>query len=153
MKTLSFLSTIFLLTACVGSANYELPNAQWPKEKAIAYTQALEADKDYALDFLIENTQDFPTRNLFLLLDILEGDRVVVKDTLRYFLADTKGNWYGDNFLGLSSSWKSLIRYQKLIKIKQAQNYTFSVRHGMRFDTLQGIQQIGFKLEEYTENQ
>ncbi|TVR43295.1 MAG: gliding motility lipoprotein GldH [Bacteroidia bacterium] len=93
----------------------------------------------------LRNTTDYPYRNLFLFLDIEFPDSRVLRDTIECILADRRGGWTGSGFGSVRAN-RFLFRDDVWFPVEGV--YRFTIIHGMRYDTLQGISDVGIRIEK-----
>jgi len=92
----------------------------------------------------IRNTTDYDYSNLYLFLDIEFPDGLVIRDTIECILAHRDGRWKGRGF-GRIRSHRFLFRDD--VWFPEQGTYYFRVTHGMRYDTLTGISDVGLRIE------
>ena len=63
-------------------------------------------------------------------------------------LASPQGEWYGRGF---TTSRQLLLPYHSDFQFLQLGNYTFRIRHGMRYDLLEGVEDMGLQVYEHLE--
>ncbi len=86
----------------------------------------------------VRHTNSYPYRNLWLELAYPADDSTIVADTVNIVLADVYGNWTGKG-MGVSHQLTDTVSTDfRLVRKKPV-----TVRHIMRTDTLEGIEQIG----------
>ena len=60
-------------------------------------------------------------------------------------LADEKGAWQGS---GIGDIWDNQLPIKKGVKFPLKGTYKFDFFHGMRFDDLPGIMEVGLRIEK-----
>lgn len=90
-----------------------------------------------ALEVALRHSSDYPYSNLWLEVTY-HSERHMMRDTLDITLADVYGRWLGSGF-GASYQQSVLINPSAVIDVTRP----VMVRHIMRVDTLQGIDQVG----------
>jgi gliding motility-associated lipoprotein GldH len=139
----------YLCTACTTPAVFEeivtLKDDQWMKNSAVNITLPVtDSLGTYAIIFDLRNNNDYPFRNIYLFVDVVSPTGVSVRDTVEYELSDLRGNWLGKR----GSYWiDHRLFYRPTVMFTSTGNYEFSIRHGMRADTLPGIGAVGLRLE------
>ena len=93
----------------------------------------------------IRNTVEYRYSNLFIFLDIEFPDGSVLRDTIECILADRQGSWTGKGF-GRMRTNRFLFRDD--VWFPQQGVYTFRVFQGMREDRLQGIADVGIRIDQ-----
>jgi len=94
----------------------------------------------------VRNTTDYPYANLYVFIETTFPDTETAKDTIELQLANIKGKWLGD---GIGKYKYNRFILRKAMRFVQQGEYIFSIKQGMRTDTLQGISDIGIRLEYY----
>ena len=65
-------------------------------------------------------------------------------DTLNYIIAKPNGEWLGS---GIGNVKEVFFQYKLHYKFPSNGKYQVEIKHGMRKDTLRGIEDIGIKIE------
>lgn len=97
----------------------------------------------YKIDIEITHNNTYPYRNLWLLVGNDLRDSVMRYDTVRFFLSDSEGKWYGGSVGGLH---QLTIPYKRNVQLDTATLYRFVVEQLMNDDPLKGIEKIGLKI-------
>jgi gliding motility-associated lipoprotein GldH len=96
--------------------------------------------------FNIRTGSNYPFRNIWLFVTAISPDgKTSITDTLQYDLADEKGRWYGKGF-GNIHELKLPYRQNVFFPVKGT--YHFKIQHGMRMENLNGIYDIGVRVEK-----
>lgn len=131
------------------SSDRVLTDAAWHKDTVLAFDYV---NKDtltnHDLFFYIRHTTQFPHANLYLFVEVLPPSGPTVVDTVNYRLASPQGEWYGRGF---GSSRQLLLPYHSDFRFTQLGSYRFCIRHGMRYDVLQGVEDFGVQVYEHIE--
>ncbi|MDO4763485.1 MAG: gliding motility lipoprotein GldH [Flavobacteriaceae bacterium] len=99
--------------------------------------------------FVVRNNNEYPYSNLFLIASLKNAKNEVLKtDTLQYVLAKPNGEWLGK---GWGSVKEILLQYKTNYQFPFQGKYHLEVKHGMRRDTLRGIEDIGIKIESLSD--
>jgi gliding motility-associated lipoprotein GldH len=93
----------------------------------------------------LRSGSDYPYRNLFLFVTISSPDGNIMTDTLEYYLADEKGNWYGKGFGDIH---EFSLPYRTNVYFPEKGTYLIKIQHGMRIGDLPGIYDIGLRIEK-----
>jgi gliding motility-associated lipoprotein GldH len=72
-------------------------------------------------------------------------DGHIARDTIELTLADYDGRWLGS---GMGSVKFSRFLLQKDVRFKQKGNYLFTLEQAMRVNELNGIRDIGLRIEK-----
>ncbi len=95
--------------------------------------------------FTLRSGSVYPYRNLFLFVTVSSPDGDIMTDTLEYYLADEKGNWYGKGFGDIH---EFNLPYRTNVYFPEQGTYFFKIQHGMRIGDLPGIYDIGLRIEK-----
>ncbi len=96
--------------------------------------------------FTIRTGPSYPFRNIYLFVSTTSPDGKTITDTLQYYLADTKGNWYGKGFGDIH---ELNLPYKSDVYFPVKGTYRFRVQHGMRTEDLKGVYDFGLRIEKY----
>lgn len=139
----------FVLSACqpeglVDFQPHTFSAGYWHKDSALRYTlHVQDTAVHYAMCFFLKHGKEYPNANLYLFVQVQSPLGGVQFDTLNYYLATPQGKWLGQ---GIGAEKKLLLPYTQAMHFNAPGEYTFVVRHGMRYDSLQDIHQFGFQL-------
>ncbi len=153
-KSLIFLLTVATLCSC-NKKNYysevqSIPKEKWTVDAPLTFKLNIEDSMQYFnMYFLVRNTTDFETQNLYVFMKTQYPDGHTEQDTLGFILCDKFGNWTGKGHGRLKDN-KFL--FQPKVRFPFNGEYTFTVTHGMRTDTLMGISNFGIVLENFVED-
>lgn len=149
---LFFISVLFVVlgfTSCDNTRVYEswkdMPSLMWHKDSAHVVAFNIEDSTSfYNMNVGIRNTNSYPYRNLWLMVDISGPECFCYQDTVRIDLADNSGRWLGER----SASFYSYVvpLYKKLL-FSNAGEYVLSIKQGMRKDELEGVVSLGLRVE------
>ena len=147
-KFFTLIMCCFIIGACTNNSIYtdfrSLKNTKWDKD-SICVFEVLITDtltpRNIYID--IRNNNNYPYKNLWLFSDIQTPSGQIRRDTLNCELANEFGKWHGQGI----STYELQIRYESSFIFRQSGIYSFSIRHGMRDEQLNGISEIGIKIE------
>lgn len=130
----------------------ELPDG-WDKSELVLFDfQAPDSTQTYDMFINLRNNEDYPFRNLFLIVKLDFPNGKVVADTLEYEMAKADGEWLGQGF---SSVKESKLYYKEGIVFPELGDYEISIQHAMRKNgnvegvtTLEGITDVGIRIEK-----
>ena len=97
--------------------------------------------------FTIRTGSKYPFRNIYLFVTTSSPDGKSITDTLQYDLADEKGNWYGK---GTGDIHELDLPYKTNVFFPLKGTYHVKIQHGMRIGDLQGVYDIGLRVEKYS---
>lgn len=97
------------------------------------------------LIFVIRNNNEYPYSNLFLISTLKDEQQKVIKiDTMQYLLAKPNGEWLGSGMGSVKEIW---VQYKNDYIFPKNGQYHLEIKHGMRTEKLQGIEDIGIKID------
>ena len=157
MKKLLRNSLSYLFAACVAVAcsnentvyhSYQsLPDEGWGKSDTLSFPLSVTDSIPATLRIFAEvrNKIDYPYHDLHLFISRNMPDSTVWHtDTIVLSLADSNGKWTG-------KGWGSVYQAETFVKSVQPlhpSNYTIKVMSGMKDLKLQGINDIGIRIEK-----
>jgi len=123
-----------------------IPRAVWHRDSVVVFqVPVTDTLQNHNLFVNVRNDIKYKYSNLWLFIDIIQpGDSTSVTDTLEVTLADQTGKWLGKGFGGIKTS-ETLFR--KNVFFPVAGNYQIQIKQGMRGQLLEGITEVGFKVE------
>jgi len=131
------------------AADAVLPAEGWNKDSVLVYNYTnTDTSARHDLYFYIRHTTQYPHANIYLFVEILAPAGNKLTDTVNFMLASPKGEWYGRGF---TTSRQLLLPYHSDFQFLQLGNYTFRIRHGMRYDLLEGVEDMGLQVYEHLE--
>lgn len=142
--------TALLATACDSKGVFDsyatIPDKGWDKDSmAVFRVKIKDIDKHYHLSVNVRNEGDYQNQNLFLFIDVKGPNGKGERDTVNLILADQSGRWLG-------KGWGNYYQYSQLfkrgVKFPEKGEYTFMIIHGMRSDVIEGIRDIGLRVEK-----
>jgi len=144
------LLVLLMLSSCVKNDVYFLYKSVdelgWHKDSVCRYDVIIEDTSAlYNVYINIRNNKNYPYQNLWLFLENQNPDSSIVKDSVECYLADQRGKWLGS---GMGSIIEMPILYQQQVKFNQKGMYQFRIVQGMRDDVLQGISDVGVRVEK-----
>ncbi len=139
------LATLFF--SCTQPALYDqyqpIENAVWEKNKEYYFSfQVSDISVPYDVTLEIRNNNLYPFQDLWVFYSEEQPIGPLKRDTLQCMLADNRGKWHGKGISLFQSSFPLRKRYT----FSHKGQYTFSIRQGMRNDSLPGIQEIGMRV-------
>lgn len=146
-KKIGFFLCLLWLCSCSADEVYmtDVDNT-WQKNEA----KKLEFDINDAqspknLIFVIRNNNEYPYQNLFLISTLKDTKNQIIKtDTMQYLLAKPNGEWLGNGMGSVKEMWG---QYKLNYQFPKNGKYQLEIKHGMRTETLKGIEDIGIKIE------
>ena len=104
-----------------------------------------ELNRPYDLTIEVTNSVSYPYQNIwFFVQSNIDTDSVLVDTSKEFLLADKLGKWQGSGF---GTLYKSSLPFGE-ITFKETRNYRIKIEHGMRDQTLSGIEKVGIKISK-----
>lgn len=139
----------FLISACTGneifSEFHSIHDAEWKRNDIAVFEAGITDTLNlYDVSVIVRNNNNYPFRNIWLFMEFETPDGSLRIDTIGADLADEYGKWYGKGL----SLYSYSIPYESSIRFPRSGVYKYSIRQGMREDTLKGISDIGLKISK-----
>jgi gliding motility-associated lipoprotein GldH len=87
----------------------------------------------------------YPYRNIWLFVNTVSPSGKSITDTLQYMLADEKGKWFGKGFGDIH---ELDLPFRSGVFFREKGRYTFRIRHGMRKENLNGVYDLGLRINK-----
>ena len=155
MKNPGFLLFILIilvsLFACTENGSFNeyktIPKAVWNRDSLVVFqVPVTDTVQRHNLFLGVRNDINYKYSNLWLFVEIIQpGDTTAVKDTFEFTLADPTGKWLGSGFGGVKTNE---VLFRSNVYFPVAGQYNVKVQHGMRGKLLEGITDIGFRVEK-----
>lgn len=147
-KRLAILSSI-LLIACTNNDTFfqyiAIAPQGWNKDTLCVFDIPItDISSSYNVYVNVRNRGEYPYQNLWLFMQKMSPDSVVVNDSIELYLADQRGKWLGS---GIGSVLEIPVLYQQNVKFQRKGKYQYKIGHGMRDSILVGINDIGMRVE------
>lgn len=145
------LTLVIALTSCDQNRYFE-QNSEIDKEtwtyQDIKKFQVDIKDTNSLFNFYlnVRNTTDYPFANLYVFVETTFPDSLMARDTIELQLANRRGDWLGSGY-GKFKYNQFILR--KGMRFVQKGSYSFSIEQGMRTEVLEGISDVGIRLEYY----
>lgn len=141
---------VILFTACDKNQVYEenrmMENGTWNSRKPALFDVRIDdLLTRYNILLNVRNSPDYPYSNLYLFLTTTYPDGMKSRDTLELTLADYDGRWLGS---GMGSVKFSRFLLKKGVRFSQKGVYRFEMEQAMRVNDLEGIRDIGLRIEK-----
>ena len=132
-------------TATVFQENQRVSTEGWDYEQPLVFEVDMNDTLSlHELHLVLRNNTDYPYSNFFLFLNIRFPDNTLFRDTIECMLADRRGRWTGKGFGSLKTNQ---FLFRDDVWFPQSGTYTFSFRHGMREPKIQGISDVGIRID------
>lgn len=141
-----FLCLLWLCSCSTDEVYMASVENSWQKNEAKKMEFDInDAQSPKNLIFVVRNNNEYPYSNLFLISMLKDETQKVIKtDTLQYLLAKPNGEWLGSGMGGVKEIW---VQYKNDYQFPKNGKYSVEIKHGMRTENLQGIEDIGIKIE------
>ncbi len=117
----------------------------WKYDKVVEFKFPVpDTSKPYDLYLQIRNTGTYSYSNIWLFVKTFAPNGSVLNDTLEIVLADKTGNWLGK---GIGNMNEMQVPYKQNAYFINRGIYSISIQHAMRDTTLEGIMDLGFRLQ------
>ncbi|NQU52606.1 MAG: gliding motility lipoprotein GldH [Bacteroidetes bacterium] len=141
---------LILFSACDNNRVFEeykeVPQWGWEKDSLMVFEIPItDTLQNHNLYINVRNNVDYKYSNLWLFIKINQPGQIAVTDTFELALAFPNGKWLGDGFGGIKTQQVS---YKSNVFFPVSGNYKIDVQHGMREELLEGITDIGFRVEK-----
>jgi len=148
--TLLIFSLFIGIIACdqkkVFEAYHQIDEKGWNKDSVVVFNVHLtDTIKNHNLYVNIRNKGTYAYSNIYLFLTIGSPDGKMLSDTVEFTLADPSGKWRGSGIGGLHDNQ---IPYKSSVYFPHKGDYKFTIKQGMRDNVLQGIRDVGFRVEK-----
>jgi gliding motility-associated lipoprotein GldH len=118
----------------------------WNKDSVVVFkVQLTDTTRNHNLYVNIRNKGTYPYSNLYLFLSINSPDGKNLTDTVEFSLAEPSGRWKGS---GIGDLHDNQILYKSSVFFPHKGKYIFRIKQGMRDNVLQGIRDIGIRIEK-----
>jgi gliding motility-associated lipoprotein GldH len=142
---------IFVMLACsnggVFSKYKSIPKAVWHRDSLVVFqVPVTDTVQRHNLFLNVRNDIEYKYSNLWLFIEIIQpGDSTAVKDTFEFTLADPTGKWLGQGFGGVKTNE---MLFKRNVYFPVSGIYEIQIQHGMRGKLLEGITEVGFRVEK-----
>ena len=124
---------------------FTIPGGKWNlKHPAFFEVSIADTNQPQNVFLSIRNAPDYPFSNLYFFIHTHYPDGKISNDTIELTLADYDGRWLGK---GMGSVKFSLFLLKKNVHFSTPGLYRFEFIQAMRMNDLQGITDIGFRIE------
>jgi len=144
---------ILLLLSCDPNRVYEkniaINDGIWNKDSIVKFDMDIvDTLQPYNFYINIRNSTDYRFSNLYLFIDTFFPDKTHARDTLEFILADTDGKWFGKGFGKIK---ESTVLLRRGVYFPMSGHYRFTMEQAMRTDNLEGVEDVGMRIEKMGE--
>ena len=148
-RVVFFITTLFILSSCTKNNVYEnnrlIHSTNWKASDTLSYNVNIsDTSSLYNLFITIRHTEDYPYRNIWLLIYTKFPDGKTLNKRTELTLADEDGKWQGQ---GVNNIWDDRILLQNDAYFNKAGQYSFALEQDMRQNPLPGIMAVGLRIE------
>ncbi|HEX8013911.1 MAG TPA: gliding motility lipoprotein GldH [Flavobacterium sp.] len=130
---------------------YKSVGSAWHKDSIVTFDlPVLDSTKRYNLFVNLRDNNNYPFKNLFLIVSLEMPNGFTKIDTLEYDMADAEGNLLGNGFTDIKESklfYKENVKFRGKYKV----NIKQAVRQSGKIpgvQELEGITDVGFRIEK-----
>lgn len=145
------------ILSCSGEQTFyqyrQIERGEWHRDSLLLFsTDSLFQPEGPSLGISLEITSNnqYPYRDLWMLVEQNISDTLFQADTLQLLLADEKGKFLGSSAGGLH---QLTVPYIRVMVDEPIRPYQVRIRHLMADDPLQGIEKVGVKVVAAAEHQ
>lgn len=130
----------------VYDSSKSIDSEQWHYQKYLKFDVSIDDTVSLHKFYInIRNNNEYEYQNIYLFLTTKLPDGKKSQDTLLCYLADEKGKWLGT---GLGDIKDSKLLLKDNLRFPQKGTYSFSLTQAMRKDIINGIVDIGIRIEK-----
>jgi gliding motility-associated lipoprotein GldH len=123
-----------------------IPKKEWNKDSLLVFDiPVTDTIQSHNLYINIRNDINYSYRNLWVFVKIEQPNGSAIRDTFELAVADAAGKWLGEGFGGLKT--REVI-YRRNVFFPRSGNYIISLQQGMRENMLEGISDVGIRVEK-----
>lgn len=143
---------LMVLISCDSNLIFEkyksIPKSEWHKDSLVVFNIPVSdtADKQNLL-IDIRNEITYNYSNLWLFIETVKPDGEVATDTFGMTLASPTGKWLGEGF---GKRRTRQVMYKRNVNFSEPGEYKVKIQQGMRDVILEGITDVGFRVEKAT---
>lgn len=142
--------SLMLISACdknqVFEAYKKIPQSGWHKDSLMVFNVPItDTLHNNNLFINIRNNINYKYSNLWLFVEIDQPGGIAVTDTFELLLASPSGKWLGEGFGGIKTRQ---VIFRSGVYFPVPGDYKINIKQGMREETLEGITDIGFRVEQ-----
>jgi gliding motility-associated lipoprotein GldH len=142
------LTSILLLLSCnsnvIFSDSKEMNKKTWKLADIASFkVQMTDTVNSNNVIFTLRTGSSYPFRNIYLFVTSPDGKSIT--DTLQFNVADERGNWLGKGFGDIH---ELNLTYKSNVYFPVKGTYIFNIQHGMRSEDLNGVYDIGLRVEK-----
>jgi len=142
-------SFIILLVSCMGNSvfheNQSLKSGKWNASDSLVFKALInDTVQPHSIFLSLRNRGSYSFSNFYAFISTHAPSGAVRTDTVEFALADRHGRWMGKGFGDL---WQTTRPFKLGIRFPHTGIYTFTVKQGMRVESLEGIMDFGIRID------
>ncbi len=139
-----------VLNACNHNLVFEkyetIENHEWDKDSVLVFDIPVrDTFSNHNLYVNVRSDVNYNYSNLWLFINIEQPNGELLKEKYEITLADPSGKWLGTGFGGLKT--REVI-FRNNVFFPMSGDYKVTIQQGMREDVLEGISDIGIRIEK-----
>ena len=140
---------ILLIVCCntneIFDKTYSFSSDNWNHDQVVDFEFTVsDTARPYDLYLQLRNSGVYSYSNIWLFVETLAPNGNLLRDTLEITLADNTGRWLGK---GIGNLNEMQVPYKQNVYFINRGIFKVSIQHAMRDSTLNGIMDIGFRLQ------
>jgi gliding motility-associated lipoprotein GldH len=144
------LAILFAFASCdthvVFESNKKIIDESWNKNEIVIFeTEINDTTELYNIFLNLRHSTQYSYRNFYLFFETEMPDGKIVRDTLECILADKAGKWTGSGFGRIKSH---RFHFRENVWFPRKGKYVFRLEQAMRKDVLEGIVDVGVRIEK-----
>lgn len=151
MKKLIIPLLLILTTACQPSAVYEkyrdIPKEVWNRYYPLEFTANIPDNAQYNIYLCLRHTTDYEMANLWCFVSA-RGKHFSFRDTVNLKIAEPDGRWLGKG--GTVKTLEHPLPHNPVFL--PAGNISIRLEQAMRFENMNGIKNLGIRIEKVNNN-
>ena len=151
-KRFIFLISIIVILAVscqnrvVHEHQIEIENENWSTDNRIlSHFEINDTTNSYTIFLNIYTKENYPFGNLYLFINTIMPDSLIIRDTLNCSLADVYGNWLGKEKFGII---ENKLPYKVNVRFPVKGIYKIEIEQAMRKEHLEGVYSVGLQIEK-----
>ena len=125
--------------------NQSMKSGKWNAGDSLVFSTLInDTVKPHSIFLSLRNRGNYNFSNFYAFITTHAPSGAVRTDTVEFALADRHGKWLGKGFGDL---WQTTRPFKLGVRFPHTGIYTFSVKQGMRVETLEGIMDFGIRID------
>ncbi len=123
-----------------------LKGAKWHKDSLVSFSVTVtDTTAAHNLYLNLRHKGNYAYSNIWVFIDVGTPGGESITDTIEYLLADPSGRWRGS---GLGDIYDTQLVLRNNVLLPDSGKYIFTLQHGMRVEWLEGITDVGIRVEK-----